>query len=200
MRLNISTKIVGNKVILVPYRISHVEKYHKWMEDEDLRLQTASDRLTLHEEYEMQQTWLNDVKKCTFIVLDKETMLETNDEVESMIGDANVYLKDSYDGLVGEIGLMIAEPKFRGKGMGREVALLIMRYAVTAIKVKKFEAIVSLNNENSIKMFNSLNFQEESKSTFFKEITLVRQVDEEFTDYLFSNTKEYNELPTEENK
>ena len=35
-------------------------RYHSWMQSEELREQTASERLTLQEEYEMQQKWISD--------------------------------------------------------------------------------------------------------------------------------------------
>ncbi|CAB0014759.1 unnamed protein product [Nesidiocoris tenuis] len=113
MRLNKSTKIISDRVILVPYRIQHVPKYHKWMENELLREQTASERLSLDEEYAMQQTWLHDENK-------------------SMIGDANLYLRNDEDQdapiLIGEVGLMVADNAFRGKGLGKEIALCLIRY------------------------------------------------------------------------
>jgi len=49
------TILVGSKVVLVPYRPEHVPKYHQWMLDEELRSLTASDPLSLEEEYEMQR-------------------------------------------------------------------------------------------------------------------------------------------------
>nr|CDJ97761.1 acetyltransferase [Haemonchus contortus] len=71
MRLNENTKIVGSKVVLVPYEKEHVLKYHKWMEDEELRRLTGSERLSLDEEYEMQQNWRVDGDKLTFIILSR---------------------------------------------------------------------------------------------------------------------------------
>ena len=53
MRKNWKIRIVGEKVILVPYRHAHVERYHKWMQDEYLQEMTASEPLTLEEEYKM---------------------------------------------------------------------------------------------------------------------------------------------------
>ena len=57
MRENSNLQIVGAKVDLVPYRRKHVEKYHNWMLSSLLLEQTASEPLTLQEEYEMQQKW-----------------------------------------------------------------------------------------------------------------------------------------------
>jgi len=35
-------------------------RYHSWMQSAELRLQTASEELSIDEEYRMQQTWLED--------------------------------------------------------------------------------------------------------------------------------------------
>jgi hypothetical protein len=48
-----------------------VDTYHGWMADPALQAATASEPLTLEEEYAMQRTWLEDEDKCTFIVLDR---------------------------------------------------------------------------------------------------------------------------------
>jgi hypothetical protein len=51
------------------------------MENEEIRELTASLPLSIDEEYEMQQTWLNDNDKCTFIILLKEIFDQTHDEI-----------------------------------------------------------------------------------------------------------------------
>jgi len=54
MRLNESTTLYNSRLVLRPYRRWHVPQYHEWMEDEQIREQTASERLSLEEEEEMQ--------------------------------------------------------------------------------------------------------------------------------------------------
>lgn len=71
MKQNANTKIEGEKVILVPYKREHVEQYHTWMQDPALQEATASEPLTIEEEYDMQQKWAQDEDKCTFILLDR---------------------------------------------------------------------------------------------------------------------------------
>lgn len=72
MKLNAETVLLGRTCLLVPYRRLHVPTYHEWMKDPFLLSATGSEPLTLAEEYEMQQQWLNDDKKLTFIVLDRD--------------------------------------------------------------------------------------------------------------------------------
>lgn len=59
MKDNINTKIIGERITLVPYRKEHVKKYHLWMQDEEILQATASEKLTLEEEYENQISWTN---------------------------------------------------------------------------------------------------------------------------------------------
>lgn len=46
-----------------------------------------------------------------------------------MIGDGNLYLSVTEERDVSaEIGLMVAETHFRGRGLGKEIALCLLRY------------------------------------------------------------------------
>ena len=114
------------------------------MENEEIRELTASEPLSIEEEYQMQQTWLNDKDKCTFIILSKEIFDRTHDEIgrsssdlsirmnlvclESMIGDVNLFLNDPDDVHCGEIEIMIAEATARQKGYGIETLYTFIRY------------------------------------------------------------------------
>ena len=61
--------ITGALVVLTPYRRRHVPTYHGWMGDPALLAATASERLTLAEEYENCASWVKDRHKLSFIVL-----------------------------------------------------------------------------------------------------------------------------------
>lgn len=50
----------GEKVLLVPYTKNLVPKYFEWMQDPYVREMTASDQLTLEEEYTNQISWKED--------------------------------------------------------------------------------------------------------------------------------------------
>ncbi|KMK54541.1 DNA polymerase delta subunit 2 [Aspergillus fumigatus Z5] len=60
--------ISTTKVLLVPYSSWHVPHYHEWMKDEEIQAATASEPLTLEEEYAMQRSWRQDADKLTFII------------------------------------------------------------------------------------------------------------------------------------
>ncbi|CAI2166785.1 20385_t:CDS:2 [Funneliformis geosporum] len=98
---------VGENVILVPYRPEHVPKYHEWMQSPFLREMTASEPLTLEQEYEMQRSWHVDEN----ILAKPEVSHElTNQEIKSakMIGDVNLFFNDSDNPSIAEIEIMIA--------------------------------------------------------------------------------------------
>ncbi|KAH6626914.1 GNAT domain-containing protein [Chaetomium sp. MPI-SDFR-AT-0129] len=68
MRLNENTAVSTAKTLLVPYDPRHVPTYHAWMEDPAIQAATASEPLTLAEEFENQASWRASHDKLTFIV------------------------------------------------------------------------------------------------------------------------------------
>ena len=51
---------VGERCILIPYRAEHVPTYHEWMQQQQMLDLTASERMTLEQEYSNQQSWTLD--------------------------------------------------------------------------------------------------------------------------------------------
>ncbi|THH14074.1 hypothetical protein EW146_g6204 [Bondarzewia mesenterica] len=117
MKLNANLALVHPRVLLVPYspRPSlaflddplvlmplQIQTYHAWMQSPDLRHLTASEELSLDDEYAMQQKWQDDPDKLTFIVLACPTTRSppdqlTDDDLRAlpMIGDVNLFLNGS---------------------------------------------------------------------------------------------------------
>ncbi|XP_026324061.1 N-acetyltransferase 9 isoform X2 [Hyposmocoma kahamanoa] len=179
MKLNTNTKMISQKIILVPYQAHHVPKYHQWLKSDELQRLTASEPLTLEEEYEMQKSWIEDENKCTFIILEKEAYQEKQNE----IGDTNIFITDK-EANTGEIEIMIAEDSARGKKLGWEAVILMLLYGITHINLKTYEAKISLTNEISLGMFKKLGFEEKSRSDVFHEITLEKKVSDEWKEWL----------------
>lgn len=186
MRHNIRTCVRGKNVILMPYKQCMVPKYHEWMQSPDLLQLTASESLTLEEEYEMQKKWMDDDDKCTFIILDLESYEKTKDEVGSMIGDTNLFFTDFDDSsmLTAEAEIMIAEVWARGQRRGWEAMILMLLYGIIELKVQQYQAKIGMNNFSSIQMFTKLGFTEVSRSDIFQEITMVKSVADEWVNWL----------------
>lgn len=159
---------------------AHVPKYHEWMQHPALLQATASEPLTLQQEFQMQLTWTQDPNKQTFIVLDREMVvgefIHGDPHVEAMVGDVNLYMNNFDDPNMAEIEIMIAEPKSRGKGLGKESVLLMMAFAVESLGIHIFRAKIGESNGASLTLFRKLGFEEASYSEIFKEVTLELQV------------------------
>lgn len=189
MKINENIRIIGQKVILVPYRKHHVVKYHEWMSIKEIQELTSSEPLTLEEEYEMQTKWQNDPDKLTFIVLRKDLYeySSSNDnqkrEIESMIGDVNCFFYGDFDDdnkYLGELEIMIVDKQNRGSGFGSESIRLMINYCLSYIENPKIiEFVVKINeeNESSINMFKKIGFQFSKKISVFNQIEYKIEAD-----------------------
>ncbi|XP_029634201.1 N-acetyltransferase 9-like protein isoform X3 [Octopus sinensis] len=172
MLINCNTKIISDRIILVPYEAAHVPKYNCWMQSDELLSLTASERLTLEEEYENQISWRQDEKK-------------------SMIGDVNLFFNDPFLEDTAEIEVMIAEISSRRKGFGKQAVILMMVYGVEILKITKFTAKIGMSNSISLGLFLNMGFIEESRSSVFQEITLALPVTDDVLQYLRQESQSF---------
>uniref|UniRef100_A0A5F9CXR6 Alpha/beta-tubulin-N-acetyltransferase 9 n=1 Tax=Oryctolagus cuniculus TaxID=9986 RepID=A0A5F9CXR6_RABIT len=174
--------------------------YHEWMQSEELQRLTASEPLSLEQEYAMQHSWREDGDKCTFIVLDKERWQAQPGAPEEscMAGDVNLFLTDPGDPTLGEIEVMIAEPSCRGKGLGTEAVLAMLSYGVTKLGLTKFEAKIGQGNEPSLKLFRKLHFEPVAVSSVFQEVTLRLTMSACERQWLLEQTSHVQERPYRE--
>ncbi|KAF7960943.1 hypothetical protein EAE96_000614 [Botrytis aclada] len=138
MLINEHTAVSTNKILLVPYEESHVITYHEWMKDEEIQQATASEPLSLEEEYDMQRSWRTDYDKLTFIIClpeenhaSQDIRKGVSDAPGKMVGDVNLFISEAdedAEGCIGEIEIMIAEPSARGKGLGRSAVVAFLEY------------------------------------------------------------------------
>ncbi|XP_012165214.1 N-acetyltransferase 9-like protein isoform X2 [Bombus terrestris] len=188
MRDNECTKIIGSNVILVPYKKKHVERYHEWMKSAELRYFTGSEMLTLEEEFQMQKRWHQDQDKCTFIILEKTAFTTSGNEIEAMIGDTNLFFNESDQPNTAEVEIMIANVTYRRKKRGWEAMILMLLYGISVLNVTKYIAKIKFDNERSIKMFEKLGFHKIERSQVFQEYTFEKIVNQDWIDWLYSNT------------
>ncbi|XP_019641862.1 PREDICTED: N-acetyltransferase 9-like protein [Branchiostoma belcheri] len=173
MKINEKTLLQGSRIVLVPYKKHHVPKYHGWMQSPELQELTASEPLTLEQEYDMQHSWWQDENKCTFIVLDKNSWQSAErTEIDSMIGDVNLFFTNQECPTEAEIEIMIAEPSSRRKGAGREALTTMMAYGVQELGVTEYMAKIGYSNHGSLSLFHKLGYTEVSRSDVFQEVTL----------------------------
>ncbi|CAE6512020.1 unnamed protein product [Rhizoctonia solani] len=189
MRINEFTAIIGQKVVLVPYRSEHVERYHKWMQDPELLELTASEPLSFEEEMDMQRKWRDDADKLTFIILARtnpdSTMTDTDSIRElPMIGDVNLFLKDvetdDGDRKEAEVEIMIAERGYRRKGLAFEALQMFLGYttrrdqSVPGLGLDPYQLVVRIGGSNapSRELFKRLGFVVSKEVAVFDEVEM----------------------------
>jgi RimJ/RimL family protein N-acetyltransferase len=201
----------------VPYGKSHVATYHEWMKDkvifcqflsmnvnsantlQEIQEATASEPLSLEEEYAMQTNWRADYDKLTFIaclpVSSHHNTVKAGDadSPERMVGDVNLFLslaEEDEEGCIGELELMIAPPTFRRQGYGRATILAFLHYISSHLasileeyrkgarkqkmKLLQLRVKIGSKNEKSINLFQSIGFiKVEEGLNYFGEFELV---------------------------
>ena len=202
MLINEHTAVRSKRLRLEPYSEHHVPKYHEWMKDSGIQVATASEPLTLQEEYDMQQSWRTDHDKLTFIVAYDLASLDppSTTKDSAMIGDVNLFInhvETDYNEtlLFGELELMIAEKSQQGRGHGRAALLLFMAYILnheqeilheyhvsstptTRLGFAYFVVKIGEDNTRSIALFESLGFAKTAQEpNYFGEYELRRQID-----------------------
>jgi len=102
--------------------------------------------------------------------MDKEKFVETKDEVNSIVGDTNLFFQDD-DLSAAEIEVMVAEKWARRKGMAKEALQFMMKFGNEKLQKSKYIAKIKADNFGSIELFQKLGFQKISESEVFNEIT-----------------------------
>ena len=158
----------------VPYSKMHVGTYHEWMQDPELLIATASDPLTLEEEYLNQISWATDLQKYTFILeIESDTK---NGYKGTMIGDVNLFLQGDQ---IAEIEIMIARRDFQRLGLGTRSVVGMMYYGMKHLNINRFISKIRYTNIPSQNLFHKIGFLERSRSEYFREVELAFEINQE---------------------
>ncbi|SZF01262.1 unnamed protein product [Blumeria hordei] len=181
MIINQGIAVQCSNIVLVPYERKHVAVYHEWMKSEEIRQSTASERLSLAEEYEMQKNWRTDADKLTFIICAvpprsaEDIRAGVFASSEFMVGDVNLFISaadEIANGFIGELEVMIAPLEARRNGYARTAILGFLRYVSnhtdeilaeyqgqnSEVKHLSLKVKIGSENQKSIKLFESIGF------------------------------------------
>jgi RimJ/RimL family protein N-acetyltransferase len=164
MRANEALALQGACCRLVPYCPHHVPVYHEWMQDPAILEATASEPLTLEQEFEMCKLWREEEDKVTFIV-------EVNG---APVGDVNLFLNDPDDSTAAEIEVMVAVAGTRRRGVAAEALGLLQAWAAGRLGLRTFRAKVGHANTPSLALFRKLGYALVSSSAVFEEVLTCR--------------------------
>lgn len=190
--------------------------------EQEIQETTASEPLSLDEEYAMQKSWRNDHDKLTFIacipISTPSHKAGQSDTPDRLIGDVNLFLSpadEDEEGCIGELELMIAPKNARRQGYGRATILTFLHYIqmhlqeilseykskveVEKMRLLQLKVKIGSKNEKSIKLFESIGFVKVAESpNYFGELELTFEgfLSEERIGSLMNlyNVKEYREM------
>ncbi|KAL2110078.1 hypothetical protein VUR80DRAFT_1637 [Thermomyces stellatus] len=182
MKFNQHIAVSTPAVLLVPYEACHVPRYHEWMKDPDIQELTASEPLSLQEEFENQEEWRASGDKLTFILClprrsgehgagageGKGVRVGVDDAEGRMIGDVNLFLypddPDSEDEpqeeqtkggnarVFGEVDVMLAERSHRRHGHGKAAVQTLLRFLRRNLRPILAEYASFTNQEGEVEL------------------------------------------------
>ncbi|MEY4440580.1 MAG: hypothetical protein RLY49_206 [Candidatus Parcubacteria bacterium] len=131
----------GKRLRLRPNDVTDIERYTRWINDEEIRsfLGTVFPTTKLQEE-----EWLREKQKSSDTV---QLAIETNTGVH--IGGISIFRINWID-RTAETGTMIGDKKYWSDGYGTEAKMLLLKYAFETLGLRKIHSRAYAYNERSI--------------------------------------------------
>ena len=128
----------------------------KWLRTESELYKWSADRFNkfplmdndIDENYELQ------IKTGRFIPL------TAVDDTENIIGHFIIRFQKEDDDSRVRFGFVIIDPELRGKGYGKEMLLLGIKYVKENLNVKSIDLGVFINNDSALHCYKSIGFKE----------------------------------------
>lgn len=150
--------IYGEQIFLRPLRIEDWEVTFTWRNDLKFNNSILSHSFPVTEELE--KAWIQEVvenrnnNELIFGICEKNS--------DKLIGITKIY-NINWISRNSNFGIYIYSTKDRGRGFGKEVTELLIKYAFDVLNLRKIKLEVLEKNKTAIKLYQSLNFVTEGK-------------------------------------
>lgn len=141
----------GDTIFLRPVVHSDVnENYLNWLKDDDVMDGLATRDYTLQKLESYVKERLDNPDIAFFAICDKES--------GEHIGNVKLDFHDKRANL-SELGILIGNKNYWGKGVGAQACQLIMKYGFEQMKLRKIYLAVYESNPNAKKLYEKLGFR-----------------------------------------
>ena len=151
--------IKGKRVNIQEFDSSHLydPDYFSWLNDKEVVRYLGREELLKGIPFEEAENYVNDLwanEYCWFLAIN-------DSESEAFIGTAKInFLHQSgYINKVADIGIMIGNKNFWGKGLATETLRAVSRFAFDNLKARKLTAGGISNNEAVVKAFLRIGYK-----------------------------------------
>lgn len=152
---NSSLFLSSERVYLKPISLDNAtEEYVDWLNDPEVTkgLLATGSKATLESVKHYISDRLVDANTLMLAIYDKDS--------DKHIGNIKV---DNFEPRAGtcELGIMLGDKAFWGKGIGKEVIFLVLNHVFNQMGMRKVLLAVYANNPGAIKLYSNLGFEEE---------------------------------------
>lgn len=143
--------LASEKIFLRPLTLIDVnETYLSWLQDVKVMQGIATSGYTIDKLIEYVSPRLNNPQVAFFAIIDNET--------KKHIGNVKIDFHDEKAN-VSELGLLIGDKNYWGKGIGYDACKLAIKYGFEVMKLRKIYLAVYESNPNAKKLYEKLGFQ-----------------------------------------
>jgi RimJ/RimL family protein N-acetyltransferase len=168
-------KLVGMRVYLSPINTDDVEIFTKWLNDHDVSSNLGgmfAQMISLNSEKKSLEGLASEGQNYAIVLLENDTM----------IGDISLHRIDEIS-RAAEVGLLIGEAEYRGKGYGAEALRLILDYGFKTMNLHNIMLLVHSNNEQAIACYKKVGFRKFGSRREAR-FTDGKYIDDEYMDIL----------------
>lgn len=146
--------LFNDKVSLRPIEKGDLLFLNKWKNDESVYQYLGGGFLPVSSS--IQETWLPSLMDTTGS--DKRFIIIENDKKQpvGMVGLYNI----NWIHRTCELGIFIGEVEQQGKGFASSAYVLIEKYALKFLNLRKIKAMVVKSNDSAVAMYNKLKFRQ----------------------------------------